>query len=396
MPFKNNKYLHMKKILLLFLFCQSFAFAQKNNELLVLSAVVKDQVIPNAQVIFQKNGQTSETVSTDASGKAIIPPQFVEANNEITLIIKKGGYSTLVTKGPFGGLTYALSPVMEDLDGMRIVLSWGSSPQDLDSHISYPNNHICYHHKEGTDANLDVDDTDSFGPETITIEKRAQNQKYIYAIHNFSDRGKFNDETLSNISNAKVFVYIGNTLIKSYNVPRQKQGTVWVVFMIDESGNIVDINNFENSTSWEGVRSLLTNYRYSSKPANSITENDRQNAFNINKQGENYYHAGNMDQAINYYQQALEHNPFDGQIYSNLGLAFSKNGRNAEAIWANREAIKFANNNTVKANSYFNIAKIYENSRQYSDALYYYKLAKENKENPVYDKAILRVKAKIR
>ena len=302
----------------------------------------------------------------------------------------------MVTKGPFGGLTYALSPVMEDLDGMRIVLSWGSSPQDLDSHISYPNNHICYHHKEGTDANLDVDDTDSFGPETITIEKRAQNQKYIYAIHNFSDRGEYNNDTLSNISNAKVFVYIGNTLIKSYNVPRQKQGTVWVVFMIDESGNIVDINNFENSTSWEGVRSLLTNYRYSSKPANSITENDRQNAFNINKQGENYYHSGNMDQAINFYQQALEYSPFDGQIYSNLGLAFSKNGRNAEAIWANREAIKFANNNTVKANSYFNIAKIYENSRQYSDALYYYKLAKENKENPVYDKAILRVKAKIR
>lgn len=386
----------MKKILLLFVFWQSFIFAQKNNELLVLSAVVKDKVIPNAQIIFQKNGETSETVNTDASGKAIIPPQFVEANNEITLIIKKDGYSTLVTKGPFGGLTYALSPVMEDLDGMRIVLSWGKSPSDLDSHLSYPNNHICYYHKEGTNANLDVDDTDSFGPETITIEKRAQNQKYIYAVHDFSDRGEIDNETLSNRSNAKVYVYIGNTLIKSYDVPKRKKGTVWVVFMIDESGNIVDINNFENSTSWEGVRSLLSNYRYSSTPTNSITENDKQRAFDINKQGENYYHSGRMEQAVNYYQQALEYNPFDGQIYSNLGLAFSKIGRSAEAIWANREAIKFAGDNTVKASSYFNIAKIYENSGQYSDALYYYGLAKENKENPVYDKAILRVKTKMR
>lgn len=386
----------MKKILLLFVFWQSFIFAQNNNQLLVLSAVVKDKVIPNAQVIFQKNGQTSETVNTDASGKITIPPQFVDAGNDITLIIKKEGYSALVTKGPFGGLTYALSPVMEDLDGMRIVLSWGRSPSDLDSHLSYPNNHICYYHKEGTNANLDVDDTDSFGPETITIEKRTPNQKYIYAVHDFSDKDRIDNETLSNISNAKVFVYIGNTLIKSYDVPKRKKGTVWVVFMIDESGNIVDINNFENSNSWEGVRSLLSNYRYSSTSSNSITENDRQRALEINKKGENYYHNGSLEQAINYYQQALEYNPFDGQIYSNLGLAFSKIGRNAEAIWANREAIKFANDNTVKASSYYNIAKIYENSGQYSSALSHYNLAKENKENPVYDKAILRVKAKLR
>ncbi|WBV50834.1 tetratricopeptide repeat protein [Chryseobacterium gambrini] len=386
----------MKKILLLFVFWQSFIFAQKNNELLVLSAVVKDKVIPNAQIIFQKNGETSETVNTDASGKAVIPPQFVDANNEITLIIKKEGYSTLVTKGPFGGLTYALSPVMEDLDGMRIVLSWGKSPSDLDSHLSYPNNHICYYHKEGTNANLDVDDTDSFGPETITIEKRAQNQKYIYAVHDYSDKNRVDNDNLSNISNAKVYVYIGNTLIKSYDVPKYKKGTVWVVFMIDESGNIIDINNFENSASWEGVRSLLSNYRSSSTPSNSITENYRQTALDINKQGENFYHSGRIEQAVNYYQQALEYNPFDGQIYSNLGLAFSKIGRNAEAIWANREAIKFATDNTIKANSYYNIAKIYENSGQFSEALYYYGLAKENKENPVYDKAILRVKSKMR
>lgn len=386
----------MKKILLLFVFWQSFIFAQKNNELLVLSAVVKDKVIPNAQIIFQKNGETSETVNTDASGKAVIPPQFVDANNEITLIIKKEGYSTLVTKGPFGGLTYALSPVMEDLDGMRIVLSWGKSPSDLDSHLSYPNNHICYYHKEGTNANLDVDDTDSFGPETITIEKRAQNKKYIYAVHDYSDKNRMDNDNLSNISNAKVYVYIGNTLIKSYDVPKYKKGTVWVVFMIDESGNIIDINNFENSASWEGVRSLLSNYRYSSTPSNSITENYRQTAFDINKQGENFYHSSRIEQAVNSYQQALEYNPFDGQIYSNLGLAFSKIGRNAEAIWANREAIKFATDNTIKANSYYNIAKIYENSGQFSEALYYYGLAKENKENPVYDKAILRVKSKMR
>lgn len=387
----------MKKFILLFVLCQSFVFAQKSNELLVLSAVVKDKVIPDAQVIFQKNGQTSEIVHSDSSGKAIIPSQFVNAGNDITVIIKKEGYSALVTKGPFGGLTYALSPVMDNLDGMRIVLSWGERPLDLDSHLSYPGNHICYYHKEGLNANLDVDDTDSYGPETITINERIPNQRYIYAVHDFSDKDFMNNDNLSGRSNAKVFVYIGNTLIKSYEVPKNnRKGTVWVVFMLDETGNIVDINNFENSSSWEGVRSLLSNYRYSGTSSSAISQSDKQRALDINKIGENAYHAKNMESAINYYQQALEYNPFNGQIYSNLGLAFSKAGRYAEAIWANREAIKFAESNVVKASSYFNIAKIYENGGQYRDALSYYQLAKDNNENKVYDNAIKRVSQKVR
>lgn len=388
---------NMKKFILLFVLCQSFVFAQKSNELLVLSAVVKDKVIPDAQVIFQKNGQTSEIVHSDSSGKAIIPSQFVNAGNDITVIIKKEGYSALVTKGPFGGLTYALSPVMDNLDGMRIVLSWGERPLDLDSHLSYPGNHICYYHKEGLNANLDVDDTDSYGPETITINERIPNQRYIYAVHDFSDKDFMNNDNLSGRSNAKVFVYIGNTLIKSYEVPKNnRKGTVWVVFMLDETGNIVDINNFENSSSWEGVRSLLSNYRYSGTSSSAISQSDKQRALDINKIGENAYHAKNMESAINYYQQALEYNPFNGQIYSNLGLAFSKAGRYAEAIWANREAIKFAESNVVKASSYFNIAKIYENGGQYRDALSYYQLAKDNNENKVYDNAIKRVSQKVR
>lgn len=68
-------------------------------------------------------------------------------------------------------MTYAISPVMTNLDGMRVVLSWGEKPFDLDSHLIFPGGHIYFDSKEGTDANLDVDDTDSYGPETVTISK---------------------------------------------------------------------------------------------------------------------------------------------------------------------------------------------------------------------------------
>nr|WP_305069875.1 hypothetical protein [Flavobacterium covae] len=81
----------MKKILsiALFFIVQTF-LAQNNNEILVLSAVVKDKVIPNAQVIFQKNGETSLTRMTNSAGKVMIPEEF-RNTNDLTIIIKKKG-----------------------------------------------------------------------------------------------------------------------------------------------------------------------------------------------------------------------------------------------------------------------------------------------------------------
>lgn len=247
----------MKKILsiALFFIVQTF-LAQNNNEILVLSAVVKDKVIPNAQVIFQKNGETSLTRMTNSAGKVMIPEEF-RNTNDLTIIIKKEGYSTLVSKCPCGGLTYAISPFMTELDGMRIVLSWGQRPLDIDSHLSYQGGYVCYYQMDAVNAKLDVDDTDSFGPETITISKKLQGKKYVYAVHNFSDKDNANNANLANISRAKVYVYIGNTLIKTYTPQEGKVGTVWIPFIIDENGNLVDINDYRDASSWEGVRSIL-------------------------------------------------------------------------------------------------------------------------------------------
>ena len=252
------KAIFFKFVLISCLLFSYFGFAQEKSQLQVLSAVVKDQKIKDAEVIFQKNGETSVSVKTNSNGQISIPKVFGGVDDaSVTLIIKKTGYSTLVTKGPVNNLTYALSPVMEQLDGMRIVLSWGEQPLDVDSHLSYPGNHICYYHKTGAMANLDVDDTDSFGPETITIDKKQQGQKYIYAVHDYSDKDISGGSRLSNVSDARVYVYIGNSLIRSYNVPRNKKGNTWVVFMIDENGSFQDINKFYDANEWEGVRSQL-------------------------------------------------------------------------------------------------------------------------------------------
>lgn len=398
----QRKCKHTGLVLLLFFLTSSTLFAQQRTEIQVLSATVKDEVIPAAQVIFQKNGETSVTATTDSRGKVSIPQPFGGIDDaSVTLIIKKEGYSTLITKGPANGLTYALSPVMTALDGLRIVLSWGYSPQDLDSHISYPGNHICYHHKTGSLASLDVDDVNGYGPETITVERKAQGHKYVYAVHNYSDREEYNNTMLSAGSNAKVFVYIGNTLIKTYAVPKGNvAGNVWVVFMIDENGTFVDINQFSNADEWEEVRTMLEEFRGSDKSTGApvISQSDIRESFAINKKGEEAYHAGNLEGSIEFYQKAIELDPNNGQAYSNLGLSFQKLNRVAEAIWANRKAIALANGaniNTVKASSFYNIAKIYENQGQWQDALQHYEWARERKQHSAYDNGIKRMKEKL-
>ena len=389
----------MKKAysILILLMISVYTFAQSSSEILVLSAIVKDKVIPNAEVIFQKNGENSVSKRTNGAGKVTIPSEY-RNDPEVVVIIKKQGYSPLITKCLCGGLTYAISPTMQELDGMRIVLNWGNSPQDIDSHLSYAGGYVCYHKKEASQANLDVDDTNGYGPETITITKKEQGKKYVYAVHNYSNKGTINDNRLSNVSRAKVFIYIGDTLIKTYIMPTGKKGTVWIPFLIDEMGNIVNVGDFKNATSWEGVRTILGNYRFDGDRS-VISSSDKSESNLINRKGETEYHAGNLESAVYLYQSAIELNHRNGQAYSNLGLAFQKLNKEAEALWANRKAIDLANGSKahiVRASSYYNIARIYEKKEQWRDALNNFKLAKGNRQHDAYDRGISRMQEKLR
>lgn len=363
----------------------------------VLSAVIKDQKIADAEVLVQKNGAQSVVGKTDAQGRISLTTVFTDDADSL-LIIKKPGYSNLVAKCPCKGMTYAISPVMENLDGMRVVLSWGATPSDLDSHIVYPENHIFFQEKQGLDADLDVDDTNSYGPETITLQKKHFGETYVYAVHDYSNGSDPSASALS-ASQAKVFVYIGQSLVRTYYVPTNKVGNLWTVFRISGSGEFQDINRLGGKGSNETIAGLLQPLQgdapvVASQAASQGAQGD---AKALNRQGEAAYHGGQLDQAIDFYRQAIELNGAYGQAYSNLGLAYQKAGRTAEAIWANRKALALASGATaatVRASSYYNIARIYEAAGQFDDALRQYQLAKEQKANPVYDKAIERINSR--
>lgn len=370
----------------------------------ILSATVKDKRIEGASVTLQRNGAQSVSGITNTSGSISLGTSFAD-NKDALLIVKKEGYSNLVVKCPCAGMTYAISPVMTNLDGMRVVLSWGEKPFDLDSHLIFPGRHIYFDSKEGTDANLDVDDTDSYGPETVTISKKHFGESYIYAVQDYSNKGLPNSNYLS-ASKAKVFVYVGSSLVRSYSVPAGKRGNIWTVFKLNPNGEFEDINsvtsaNFNGTTL--DVRDLATVIMPatdSSAPASPAMQNsgDTQLARKYNREGEAVYKTGQLEQAIQLFQQATELDGNYGQAFSNLGLAYQKNGNIAEAIWANRKAISLAsgvNAATTRANSYYNIAKIYETSGQNAEALQHYQLAYTEKNKPSYEEAIARVKTKM-
>lgn len=383
---------------MLFLASATLLLSAEQMKLQILDATVKDKTVANAEVIFQRNGETSVSGKTDAQGRVTVDIPFADDANT-TLIVKKNGYSTMVAKGPSNGLTYALSPIMKQLDGLRVVLSWDENPRDLDSHISYPGNHIYYVNKKGTKAHLDVDDTDSYGPETITIQKKFFEQDYVYAVHNFSDQSKTNSNRLSNISGAKVFVYIGETLIRTYYAPKNKTGNLWIVFSIDGHGEFHDINQYTTCNS-DNVRGKLQAFRETNDlPAGiAVTPTEQARSKNVNKRGEEAYHRGELENSVELYQQAIDIDPNNGQAYSNLGLSFQKLGRTAEALWANRKAIALAHGSKkhiVQASSYYNIAKLYEKQGKWEEALQNYQWASDRREHSAYTKGINRMKAKL-
>jgi len=121
-----------------------------------------------------------------------------------------------------------LSETLEE-DQYRVVLTWGSSPSDLDSHLEGPGYHVYYSSKTGKDAELDVDDTSSYGPETITF-KTEDDKTYIYYVHDYSNKGNVSSTALAN-SDAVVRIFNGNKMLNELRVPGEA-GVYWNVFSI--------------------------------------------------------------------------------------------------------------------------------------------------------------------
>jgi uncharacterized protein YjdB len=128
------------------------------------------------------------------------------------------------------GQDLVLSP--SGTNDIRIVLTWGASPEDLDSHLTGPKTdgtrfHVYFRNGAGPGAFLDLDDTFQFGPETITITQMNAGV-YRYSVHDYENLRSGTSTALGD-KGAKVQVYNPAGLIQAFFVPHQP-GTLWTVF----------------------------------------------------------------------------------------------------------------------------------------------------------------------
>ncbi|MCA9989580.1 MAG: carboxypeptidase regulatory-like domain-containing protein [Anaerolineales bacterium] len=202
--------------------------------------------IAGAQVCI--NG-TSLCATTDASGSYTISD--APAGDQ-TLSVTANGYigvtdqTATITAGQPNTQPVALSPELAAGE-LRIVLTWGTAPSDLDSTLWLPGStKIDYNVKGQTIENvtLDVDDTNGEGPETITISQLAGSGTYTYAVYNYTGNsgGKLSE------SGATVRVYRGSQEIAIYTVPTTGDGLWWYVFTLDgATGNITPVNTLSDT-----------------------------------------------------------------------------------------------------------------------------------------------------
>ena len=215
------------------------------------------------------SGATSGQTTTSSTGDF----SFLDVPaGSYTITATKSGYievSQEVTVQAGESVTVTLSLTSIGGGEYRIVLTWGETPKDLDSHLWVPDGSGCYNvywDDKGSQnsppyTQLDIDKTDSFGPETITIYQ-SQPGTYEYWVHRYSDTPDLTT------SNAVVKVYDDQDLLRTFTVPTSPTGkNGWHVFDLNAiSGSITVVNNLDDIGN--GSCSSTPTCSYSITPTN--------------------------------------------------------------------------------------------------------------------------------
>jgi hypothetical protein len=128
------------------------------------------------------------------------------------------------------------------LNGMRMVLTWGADPSDLDSYLRFNGNTLYYANRNIGNCSLDTDDVTGYGPETVTIYK-VENYTYNYYIKHCSGNGSIAT------SSACVTIYFGNDSSPAYVIyPPEQSGRFWNIFTYNAvTGEFVIHNSITDS-----------------------------------------------------------------------------------------------------------------------------------------------------
>jgi uncharacterized protein YfaP (DUF2135 family) len=182
----------------------------------------------------------TSAVYTDASGNFSLP---IRSNSQATIVGVSSGFLTNTVRNTASVSDITLADCLslgQSGAGITMKLTWGALPSDLDSHLITPaGDHVFYSAKGALIAvpfaNLDVDDTSSYGPEVVTITKLMVGT-YKYTVHNYSEYG---DGPIAS-SGARVELNIPGQAVRLITPPSTGESSntnFWNLFEFDVSAN---------------------------------------------------------------------------------------------------------------------------------------------------------------
>ena len=198
--------------------------------------LTSNESVPGATLRFYETGNSTPVcniTARDGNYTANIAP------GKYTVYVSADGYTEeqFELEVPVSDIfvkDFGISPTLS-AGQIRIVLEWGGTPRDLDSHLegtssNGTNVRVDFTNRQvtsgsGTLAELDIDDTDGYGPETITINESGGN--YDFYVYNYSGEGSIAT------SGATVKVYLNNSSQPMILTPPSNlEGRRWDVLSI--------------------------------------------------------------------------------------------------------------------------------------------------------------------
>lgn len=246
------------------LLCDAFHLGESSDSYSQMTRL-NNAILIIREGIHNKSGKVVEECTSDENGYVYVKLPAGCYTGEIRKEGYETSYFTIIVKPDNLFVQSLTSPTLKD-EEIRIVLSWDAIPSDLDAHLFTPYQgengemqHIGYYERNDEYGNnLDVDDMDGYGPETITITDLSEGV-YKYYVTDFSEcQQKAYDSYSMSESGATVTIYGSRGQLASFHVPPNRQGVIWEVFEI-RNKQIIPIQryytNVDSKEWWQGNRS---------------------------------------------------------------------------------------------------------------------------------------------
>jgi len=235
------------KFTLFYILLPAFTFAQPGKILEILTNTQSESrdIFFSLKFIDAKTGMSVKDASisvpgigefmTDTAGLVMFDNQ--PDGNYPFQFSKKGyvsaTYDFQVKKGTIYFNRYSVSPIAA-ANALRIVLDWNKMPTDLDIHLVKEHGfHISFLKTKVGDgsAQLDRDDKNGNGPETITINNVDKRTNYNCYVKDYSSQLNSGTEVFFN-SKAVIRIYNNNELTHTFYIPKKMYSNTWNVFQI--------------------------------------------------------------------------------------------------------------------------------------------------------------------